>query len=101
MSVIGPANRRSGKVTFIAMSTMSGLGDTTLQLSSGARIPQVGLGVWQTPSGATTRRAVTAALEAGYRHIDTAHIYGNEADVGAAVRESGVARGAVFVTTKL
>ena len=80
---------------------MSGLADTTLQLSSGARIPQVGLGVWQTPSGATTRAAVAAALDGGYRHIDTARIYGNEADVGAAVRESGVAREALFVTTKL
>ena len=80
---------------------MSGLADTTLQLSSGARIPQVGLGVWQTPSGATTRQAVAAALEVGYRHIDTARIYGNEADVGAAVRASGVAREEVFVTTKL
>jgi diketogulonate reductase-like aldo/keto reductase len=80
---------------------MSDLADTTLQLSSGARIPQVGLGVWQTPSGATTRQAVAAALDGGYRHIDTARIYGNEADVGAAVRESRVAREAVFVTTKL
>ena len=80
---------------------MSGLADTTLQLSSGARIPQVGLGVWQTPSGTTTQKAVAAALEVGYRHIDTARIYGNEADVGAAVRASGVAREAVFVTTKL
>jgi methylglyoxal/glyoxal reductase len=80
---------------------MSGLADTTLQLSSGARIPQVGLGVWQTPSGTTTRQAVAAALGAGYRHIDTARIYGNEADVGAAVRASGVGRDAVFVTTKL
>lgn len=80
---------------------MSGLPDTTLQLSSGARIPQVGLGVWQTPSGAITRQAVTAALDVGYRHVDTARIYGNEADVGAAVRDSGVAREAVFVTTKL
>ena len=80
---------------------MSGLADTTLQLSSGARIPQVGLGVWQTPSGATTRAAVAAALDGGYRHVDTARIYGNEADVGAAVRESGVAREALFVTTKL
>ena len=80
---------------------MSGLADTTLHLNSGARIPQVGLGVWQTPSGATTQKAVAAALAAGYRHIDTARIYGNEADVGAAVRASGVARAAVFVTTKL
>ena len=80
---------------------MTALADTTLQLSSGARIPQVGLGVWQTPSGAATRQAVAAALEVGYRHIDTARIYGNEADVGAAVRDSGVAREQVFVTTKL
>jgi len=80
---------------------MNGLAGTTLQLNSGARIPQVGLGVWQTPSGATTRQAVTAALKVGYRHVDTARVYGNEADVGAGVRESGVARGEVFVTTKL
>jgi diketogulonate reductase-like aldo/keto reductase len=80
---------------------MSGLADTTLQLASGVRIPQVGLGVWQTPSGATTRKAVTAALDGGYRHIDTARVYGNEADVGAAVRESTVARADIFVTTKL
>jgi diketogulonate reductase-like aldo/keto reductase len=80
---------------------MSGLADTTLPLSSGARIPQVGLGVWQAPSGAATRQAVAGALEVGYRHIDTARIYGNEADVGAGIRDSGVARGEVFVTTKL
>ena len=80
---------------------MRGLSDTTLPLSSGARIPQVGLGVWQTPSGTITRQAIAAALDAGYRHIDTARIYGNEADVGAAVRASAVAREAVFVTTKL
>ena len=80
---------------------MSGLSDTTLPLSSGARIPQVGLGVWQTPSGTITRQAIAAALDAGYRHVDTARIYGNEADVGAAIRASAVAREAVFVTTKL
>ena len=80
---------------------MSALRDTTLQLVSGARIPQVGLGVWQTPSGTTTRQAVAAALEVGYRHIDTARIYGNEADVGAAVRASGIPREEIFVTTKL
>jgi diketogulonate reductase-like aldo/keto reductase len=80
---------------------MSGISDTTLELSSGARIPQVGLGVWQSPSGNTTRNAVLSALEFGYRHVDTARIYGNEADVGAAVRSSGVPREQVFVTTKL
>jgi diketogulonate reductase-like aldo/keto reductase len=74
---------------------------TNLPLATGARIPQVGFGVWQVPHGATARDAVTAALELGYRHIDTAHIYRNEADVGAALRASGVPRGEVFVTTKL
>src|SRR5665647_503354 len=72
-----------------------------LPLSSGTRIPQVGLGVYQAPAGATTRNAVLAALRAGYRHIDTARVYNNEADVGAAVRESGIPRDQIFVTTKL
>ena len=83
------------------IARMSGLSDTTLALSSGARIPQVGLGVWQSPSGAATRNAVLKALELGYRHVDTARIYGNEADVGAAVRSSVVPREQIFVTTKL
>jgi diketogulonate reductase-like aldo/keto reductase len=73
----------------------------TRPLSSGGTIPQVGLGVWQSPRGAGTRDAVLTALRHGYRHVDTARIYGNEKDVGAAVRESGVPRGEVFVTTKL
>lgn len=80
---------------------MSALADTTVQLRSGAAIPQVGLGVWQTPAGAATREAVAAALDAGYRHIDTARVYRNEADVGAAVRASSVPRDQLFVTTKL
>jgi methylglyoxal/glyoxal reductase len=73
----------------------------TLRLNTGADIPQVGLGVWQSPRGAGTRKAVVAALRFGYRHVDTARIYGNEADVGAGVRDSGVPRAEVFVTTKL
>jgi diketogulonate reductase-like aldo/keto reductase len=72
-----------------------------LPLNVGTSIPQVGLGVWQTPRGEGTRRAVKTALELGYRHIDTARIYGNEADVGAGLRASSVARADVFVTTKL
>ena len=72
---------------------------TALQLNSGARIPQVGLGVWQ--AGGATKKAVLAALAAGYRHVDTAAIYGNEAPVGAAIAESGLPREQVFVTTKL
>jgi diketogulonate reductase-like aldo/keto reductase len=74
---------------------------TSLRLNTGARIPQVGLGVWQSPAGSVTRDAVKTALRLGYRHIDTAKIYGNEADVGAGLRSSGVPRDQVFVTTKL
>lgn len=73
----------------------------TLPLLTGARIPQVGLGVWQSPRGETTRDAVATALRLGYRHVDTARIYGNEADVGEGLRTSGVPRPDVFVTTKL
>ncbi|MGE5183940.1 MAG: aldo/keto reductase [Acidobacteriota bacterium] len=72
-----------------------------LALATGASIPQVGLGVWQSPRGAGTRDAVRTALELGYRHVDTARVYGNEADVGEGIRRSGVPREDVFVTTKL
>jgi diketogulonate reductase-like aldo/keto reductase len=73
----------------------------SIPLNTGARIPQVGLGVWQTPRGGVTRNAVTAAILAGYRHVDTAKIYGNEAEVGAAILASEVPRDQLFVTTKL
>ena len=74
---------------------------TRLALLTGAQIPQVGFGVWEVPEGATTRNSVTAALELGYRHVDTARIYGNESDVGTAIEASSVPRDQVFVTTKL
>lgn len=61
----------------------------------------LGLGVFRTPSGAETRRVVREALALGYRHIDTARIYGNEADVAQAILESGLRRDDVFVTTKI
>src|SRR4051812_46794148 len=80
---------------------MTTLATATLPLTSGTAIPQVGLGVWQSPQGAPTQQAVAAALELGYRHIDTARVYRNEKDVGAAVAASGVPRDQVFVTTKL
>lgn len=70
-------------------------------LSNGVTIPSVGLGTWRTPNGDTAVNAVKYALECGYRHIDTAQGYGNEESVGRAVRESGIARGDIFVTTKL
>jgi len=74
---------------------------STLPLRGGVEIPALGLGVYQSRPGAETRNAVKAALEAGYRHVDTARVYGNERDVGAALAESGVPRREVFVTTKL
>ena len=66
----------------------------------GHSIPQVGLGVWQTPNDIAAP-TVRTALEAGYRHIDTAAIYGNEEGVGEGIRNSGVARGDIYLTTKL
>jgi len=80
---------------------MTSLSTTTIALTSGTAIPQVGLGVWQAAQGAATQGAVTAALELGYRHVDTARVYRNEKDVGAAITASGVPRAEVFVTTKL
>ena len=64
-------------------------------------MPVLGLGVWQMAAGRETEQAVEWALEAGYRHIDTASMYRNEASVGAALRRSGLPREDVFVTTKL
>jgi len=61
----------------------------------------LGLGVYQTPLGRATQNAVKFALQVGYRHVDTARIYGNEADVGEAIRESGLPRKDLFITTKL
>lgn len=80
---------------------MRGSIQPTVKLNNGVEIPVLGLGVYQTQAGEETRRAVTWALELGYRHIDTAKIYGNERDVGEAVRASGVRREDVFITTKL
>lgn len=70
------------------------------ELSDGHDIPVLGLGVWQVPDGRECEDAVTWALEAGYRHIDTAQGYGNEGSVGRALRASGVPRGDVHITTK-
>lgn len=69
-------------------------------MNDGTSIPQVGLGVWQTPPE-DTERAVATALEAGYRHIDTAAAYQNEREVGQALEKSGLPRDQVYVTTKL
>ncbi len=69
-------------------------------LADGNQIPMLGLGVWQVPNGVECVNTVRWALELGYRHIDTAQAYGNEESVGQALRESGVAREDVFITTK-
>jgi 2,5-diketo-D-gluconate reductase A len=71
-----------------------------ITLNDGNSIPQVGLGVWQTPPE-DTERAVATALDAGYRHIDTAAAYGNEREVGSAVAKSGLPREDVYLVTKL
>ena len=75
--------------------------ETKLALNDGHLIPQLGLGVWQARAGASCEAAVLAALEAGYRLIDTAAMYGNEESVGGAIRKSGIPREKIFVTTKL
>jgi diketogulonate reductase-like aldo/keto reductase len=69
-------------------------------LADGNQMPMLGLGVWQVPSGAACVNAVRWALDLGYRHIDTAQAYRNEESVGRALRDSGVPRGEVFITTK-
>lgn len=73
----------------------------TYKLNNGVEIPVVGFGTWQTPNGQVAKDAVLSALNAGYRHIDTAAAYGNETSVGEAIKASGVKRDELFVTTKL
>src|SRR5580700_7517773 len=85
-----PASRRRSPVAEIPQ----------IMLNNGQQIPQFGFGVFLVPPAETTA-AVSSALDAGYRHIDTAEMYGNEAEVGAAIRKSGLDRADLFVTTKL
>lgn len=73
----------------------------TYQLNNGEKIPVVGFGTWQTPDGEVAEKSVIAAIDAGYRHIDTAAIYKNEASVGRGIANASVAREDLFVTTKL
>ena len=74
---------------------------TYVRLNSGYDMPQMGLGVFMIPEGKATVEAVRTALELGYRQIDTAHAYQNERSVGQAVKESGIPREDIFITTKL
>jgi len=71
------------------------------KLSNGVEIPCLGFGTWQTPNGDVAVSSVLSAIQAGYRHIDTAQGYGNEESVGIAIKKSGVAREELFVTSKL
>jgi 2,5-diketo-D-gluconate reductase A len=73
----------------------------TIKLNDGVQIPQFGFGVFQVEPGQATVDAVRTALDAGYRHIDTAQMYRNEEGVGQAIAESGLSRDEIFVTTKL
>jgi diketogulonate reductase-like aldo/keto reductase len=73
----------------------------TVQLNNGVLIPQLGLGVWRAEDGDEVEQAIGAALKTGYRLLDTAAIYRNEAGVGRAIKASGVPREEIFITTKL
>lgn len=75
--------------------------EDTYTLNNGVEIPVIGFGTWQTPDGEVAEESVLAALNSGYRHIDTAAAYGNEESVGRAIKKSGINRHDLFVTTKL
>lgn len=75
--------------------------NTRIELNNGTRIPQLGLGTWRLRDGDEVINAVLCALEAGYRHIDTAAFYGNEKGVGRALKNGNIPRGDIFVTTKI
>lgn len=75
--------------------------DEDFTLPNGNGIPKIGFGTWQIPAGEAAYAATASALCQGYRHIDTARAYGNEADVGRAIRDAGIDRSRVFVTSKL
>ena len=75
---------------------------TTFRLNNGLDVPAVGLGTFQGNDGnSKVKDAVLLALKLGYRHIDGASAYGNEKDIGQAIKESGIPRGEIFVTSKL
>jgi 2,5-diketo-D-gluconate reductase A len=96
---VNPGQGRPGQV-FTLARTSAVTQQTHLTLNDGGAIPQVGLGVWQTPNDSAVD-VVRTALDAGYRHIDTAAAYRNEKGVGEGLRASGLDRAEVFVTTKL
>jgi len=74
---------------------------TYLTLNNGVQMPQFGLGVYSIPDGEETYNSVMTALKCGYRHIDTAHAYCNERSVGQAVKDSGIDRSEIWITSKV
>lgn len=74
---------------------------TDFTIANGVKMPAIGFGTWQIPSGNIAYNSVKEALKAGYRHIDTAQAYGNEGSVGKAILDSGIDRSEIFVTSKL
>ncbi len=75
--------------------------EDTYTLNNGVKIPVIGFGTWQTPDGDVAKQSVETAINAGFRHIDTAAIYGNEDSVGAGIKASGINRHDLFLTSKL
>lgn len=73
----------------------------TFTLNNGYKIPCIGFGTWQTPDGETAVNSVIEAIKSGYKHIDTAAIYGNEKSIGKAIKESGINRDELFITSKV
>lgn len=97
----GTKQKNGGEDEEVCEIITGSVSDSRVTLNDGNSIPRVGLGVYQSTPGTETYEAVLAALKLGYRHIDTAHLYRNEVDVGRAVRDSGVPREDIFITTKL
>lgn len=79
---------------------LTGITDT-VQLANGVKMPRLGLGTYKSAEGGDVERSVLAALELGYRSIDTASLYGNEAGIGRAIAESSIPRAGVFLTSKV
>lgn len=75
--------------------------EDTYTLNNGVKIPVIGFGTWQTPDGDVAKQSVETAINAGFRHIDTAAAYGNEDSVGAGIKASGINRHDLFLTSKL
>jgi len=88
-------------LTIMSVAVMAQKNQTYLTLNNGVQIPQFGLGVYSIPAGEVTYNSVLTALKAGYRHIDTAHAYRNERSVGQAIKDSGIPRDSIWVTSKL